>query len=311
AWVEATPGFAPLVEALRARRAATIDGAWHSSVALAAATLGLAAPQTLLIVLAHPRDLDAWGEDLASFSGQRAHVFPAWAPLPTGDTVLDEIGGRRLRLLRQLESDMPPRFVLTTMQALLQPVPDREQLSKQRKRLRVGQEVGLEALTAWLVERNFERMEAVEIPGEFSRRGGILDVYSPDAEAPYRIEFMDDVIESIRQFSPESQRSLGDLQAVEITAQYAPFAPLADVAGAFAQTYYEEVAARLAPFVKPSSGRKPRPSPLAPLPGGERGERLRGHLCDYLPTQSWTMLVEAGDLEEQGKHYLERVADIT
>src|SRR5262249_17092156 len=114
-----------------------------------------------------------------------------------------------------------------------------------------------------------------------------------------------------RQFSPESQRSLGDLQAVEITAQYAPFAPLANGVGAVAQTHNEEVAARLVPFVKPSSGRKPRPSPLAPLPPGERGERLRGHLCDYLPTQSWTMLVEAGDLEEQGKHYLERVADIT
>src|SRR4029450_36467 len=152
AWVEAAPGFAPLVEALRARRAATIDGAWHSSATLAAATLGLAAAQTLLIGLAHPPALDAWTEDLASFSGVRAQVFPAWDALPTADTVLDEIGGQRLRLLRQLESDTPPRLVVTTMQALLQPVPDREQLGKQRKRLRVGQEVGLEALTAWLVE---------------------------------------------------------------------------------------------------------------------------------------------------------------
>ena len=123
--LEATEGFAALLDALRARRAATIDGAWHSSAALAAATLGLAVPQTLLIVLAHPRDLDAWAEDLASFSGERAAVFPAWDALPTADTVLDEIGGRRLRLLRQLESDSPPRLLLTTMQALLQPVPDR------------------------------------------------------------------------------------------------------------------------------------------------------------------------------------------
>ena len=47
------------------------------------------------------------------------------------------------------------------------------------------------------------------LPGEFSRRGGILDVYSPDAEAPYRLEFFGDEIESIRQFAPETQRSLG------------------------------------------------------------------------------------------------------
>src|SRR5205823_12376348 len=144
-------------------------------------------------------------------------------------------------------------FVLTTMQALLQPVPDRAQLGKLRKRLRVGQEPGLEALTEWLVEQNFQRMEAVEIPSEFSRRGGILDVYSPDAEAPYRIEFLGDQIESIRQFAPETQRSLGDLQAVEVTAQG----------------------------------------------HGIRADGWHGHLCDYLPTQAWTMLVETADLEEQ------------
>ncbi|MCI0682174.1 MAG: transcription-repair coupling factor [Gemmataceae bacterium] len=265
AWVRATEGFAPLLSALGARQAATIDGAWHSSASLAAATLGLDAPQTLLIVLAHPRDLDAWSEDLASFTGIRCHVFPAWDALPTADTVLDEIGGQRLRLLRQLENDTPPRFILTTMQALLQPVPDRAQLNRQRKRLRVGQDAGLETLLAWLVERNFQRMEAVEIPGEFSRRGGIVDVYSPDAEAPYRIEFLGDAIESIRQFSPESQRSLGDSQAVEITATGQDL----------------------------------------------RAEGFRGHLCDYLPAGAWTMIVEAGDLEEQGKHFLERVPDFT
>ena len=50
---------------------------------------------------------------------------------------------------------------------------------------------------AWLIEHGYQRMEAVEIPGEFSRRGGILDVFSPDAEAPYRIEFLGDEIASI------------------------------------------------------------------------------------------------------------------
>ena len=56
-------------------------------------------------------------------------------------------------------------------------------------------------------------------------------MFSPDAEAPFRIEFLGDQIESIRQFSPESQRSLGDLQAVEITAQYSPLSPLGGRAG--------------------------------------------------------------------------------
>src|SRR6185369_4149608 len=94
-----------------------------------------------------------------------------------------------------------------------------EQLARHRKRLRVGQDIPIDKIVAWLIEQGFQRMEAVEIGGEFSQRGGILDVFSPDAESPYRLEFFGNEIESIRQFSPETQRSLGEVQAVEITAQ--------------------------------------------------------------------------------------------
>ncbi len=265
-WLEGTGGFSALLAALQSGQAATIDGAWNSSASLVTAALGRHTPSTLLIVLAHPRDLDSWDEDLVSFSGLRTVNFPAWDALPNADTVLDEIGGKRLRVLRQLEGDHPPKILLTTIQALLQPVPNREQLSKHRRRLRVGQEIPIDEIVTWLVGRNFQRMEAIEIAGEFSRRGGILDVFSPDAEAPYRIEFVGDTIESIRQFSPETQRSLGDVQAVEITAQG-----------------------------RPQTG----------------DDFYRGNLCDYLPPRAWTVLVEAGDLEEQGKHYLERTVDVT
>ncbi|MSQ93152.1 MAG: transcription-repair coupling factor [Gemmataceae bacterium] len=218
-WLEGTEGYSALVRALQSGQAATVDGAWNSSASFVAGALGLQTPATLLIVLAHPRDLDAWDEDLLSFSGLRAVTFPAWDALPTVDTVLDEIGGKRLRVLRQLEGDHPPKLLLTTIQALLQPVPNREQLAKHRKRLRVGQDIAIESIVAWLIEQGFQRMEAIEIPGEFSQRGGILDVYSPDAEAPFRLEFFGNEIESIRQFSPETQRSLGDVEAIEITAQ--------------------------------------------------------------------------------------------
>src|SRR5262249_60115982 len=91
-------------------------------------------------------------------------------------------------------------------------------MRRRRKRLSVGAAAPLEELTRWLVDHGFQHMEAVELPGEFSRRGGILDVFSPDAEAPYRLEFFGDDIESIRQFALDTQRSLGDVQTVEITA---------------------------------------------------------------------------------------------
>src|SRR5205814_9866972 len=74
---------------------------------------------------------------------------------------------------------------------------------------------------------------------------------------------------SLRQFSPQTQRSLNDLNDVELT-------------GGGVQ--------------RPAQGR-----PLVP--------QITGHLCEYLPGEAWTVLVEPDDLNEQGKHYLERVSD--
>jgi transcription-repair coupling factor (superfamily II helicase) len=271
-------GFHPLVAALQNGHGGTVDGAWGSSAGLVAAALGLQAPNTLLIVIAHPRDVDGWADDIAGFAGVRPVHFPAWDALPSDSSVVDEVAGQRLRVLKQLESGEPPRFVLATIQALIQPVPDRDQLARRRRLLQVGDYVALEELAAWLVEHGFQRMEAVELPGEFSLRGGILDVFSADAETPYRLEFFGDDIESIRAFAPETQRSLGDLPSVELTATglKQPAAPGKDGRGTNGQP--------------------------APLP-------YTAHLCDYLPADSWTALVEPEDLHEQGKHYLERVAD--
>src|SRR5947209_4005926 len=76
--IQRAEGFHPVVAALKNGHGATVDGAWGSSNALVAAALGLHAPRTLLVVIAHPGDLDAWIGDLATFSGLRPTVFPAW-----------------------------------------------------------------------------------------------------------------------------------------------------------------------------------------------------------------------------------------
>jgi transcription-repair coupling factor (superfamily II helicase) len=296
--IQQAEGFHPLVAALQNGRSATVDGAWGSSSALAAAALGLHAPATVLVVIAHPRDIDGWTEDIAGFAGVRPVVFPAWDALPGDSTVIDEVAGQRLRILKQLENDSPPRFVVTNIQALIQPVPDRAQLARRRRRLRAGSQAPLDELIAWLVEHGFQRMEAVELPGEFSLRGGILDVFSADAEVPYRLEFFGDDIESIRQFAPETQRSLAELEGVELTAADPRRILPADEGGG---------AGKPAPSI---GGRRDRDGSHAN--GHAAGQPLpfTAHLCDYLPSHSWTVLVEADELDEQGKHYLERVADL-
>ena len=78
--------------------------------------------------------------------------------------------------------------------------------------LRRGEEVDVETLLAHLANVGYSTADVVEMPGQYSRRGGILDVYSPEADRPVRLEFFGDEIETIRKFDPETQRSSTHLE---------------------------------------------------------------------------------------------------
>ena len=82
--------------------------------------------------------------------------------------------------------------------------------------LKRGEEVDVEVLTGHLAAVGYTRMDLVEMPGQFTRRGGILDVYSPEADRPVRIEFFGDEIETIRKFDPETQRSQSGLDETQL-----------------------------------------------------------------------------------------------
>src|ERR1019366_4591329 len=82
--------------------------------------------------------------------------------------------------------------------------------------LKRGEEVDVEVLTGHLASVGYMQMDLVEMPGQFTRRGGILDVYSPEADRPVRIEFFGDEIETIRKFDPETQRSQSGLDEAQL-----------------------------------------------------------------------------------------------
>ena len=82
--------------------------------------------------------------------------------------------------------------------------------------LKRSEEVDIEVLTAHLASVGYTQTDLVEMPGQFTRRGGILDVYSPDADRPVRIELFGDEIETIRKFDPETQRSQAGLDETQL-----------------------------------------------------------------------------------------------
>ncbi len=93
---------------------------------------------------------------------------------------------------------------------------DREYYAGLAVTLKRGEEVDIEVLTAHLASVGYTQMDLVEMPGQFTRRGGILDVYSPEADRPVRIEFFGDEIETIRKFDPETQRSQSGLDEAQL-----------------------------------------------------------------------------------------------
>ncbi|MDX2037598.1 MAG: transcription-repair coupling factor [Isosphaeraceae bacterium] len=216
--IQRAPGFPEVIAALRTGRSATIDGAWGSAGPLAAGALALHAPSTLVVVMAHVGDIDDYAEDLKTFSGITPEIFPAWERLPREAGPGDEIFGRRLRVLRGLSDPGRTRVIVTPIQALLQPVPKPESIAASTITLRVGDVAPLEELTRRLVRGGMTRVEVVEVAGEFSLRGGILDVFAADMNDPVRIEFFGDEIESIRPFDSETQRSRERWDEARITA---------------------------------------------------------------------------------------------
>jgi len=204
-------------EAGRAGRHFAVGGLVGSSSALLLAALDRSAPATRLVVAAGPDEASLLLQDLAYFLGGAAGVrlFPAFDAVKAENRARET--GRvadRTAVVESLGGDdsTRPRFVVAPIAALLQPVPSPAQVERSRVLLRVGEKLDVEAFAARLTDAGFARMPMVEGPGEWSRRGGILDVYPRGRDLPVRVELFGDEIESIRRFDPTTQRSVATLK---------------------------------------------------------------------------------------------------
>ncbi len=216
--IRTTDGWESLRAALRQRASGTIDGAWGSSAALAVAALANEGPDGLLVVVPSVTDVEFWLEDISSFLDQRPVVFPAWEtwPAPTHQGRLAPETAERLRILQSLTASTSKPFVLASMSAILQPVPLRDEIAHRGRTITPGEVLDVEEFLQWLSTNGYKRVEAVEYPGEFARRGGILDLYPPDFPDPVRLELFGDEVDSIRLFAAGSQRSLEKRKSVTI-----------------------------------------------------------------------------------------------
>jgi|TARA_B110000238_G_scaffold201071_1_gene254468 transcription-repair coupling factor (superfamily II helicase) len=122
----------------------------------------------------------------------------------------------RAEVLNRINSRKKPAIIVTYPDALFEQVITKRELEKNTLKLSVGEEVSLDFVNEMLFEYNFKRSDFVTEPGEFSVRGGIIDVFSFSNDEPYRIEFFGNEVDSIRTFDIETQLSSEKLTKINI-----------------------------------------------------------------------------------------------
>ena len=212
------------------KNAATLaSGLWGSSVAAAAAAVGRHTGRPVLLVCGHVDEADDLADDVELFAGERPEVLVALETAGGLGQASEELVADRLRLLGRLaEKGKTPPYLVSPIQALMQAVPDPSELKHLTRVFRAGQEIEPEKIIVWLSDHGYNRLDQVEVPGDFAVRGGIIDVYLPgkfetaDSSGlrqigmPVRIDFFGDQIETIKRFNIDTLGSEGSLPDVEL-----------------------------------------------------------------------------------------------
>lgn len=144
--------------------------------------------------------------------------FPAWDCLPY-DRVSPsaDVLARRLATLAWLaQKPAEPFILLTTVNAVSQRVVTPALIAAGARVLKPGNRVDGEKLQSFLIHNGYSRTGTVIDQGDFAVRGGLIDIFAPGSEAPVRLDFFGDTLESIRSFDPESQRSTNQLQRLDL-----------------------------------------------------------------------------------------------
>ncbi|MBS1533529.1 MAG: transcription-repair coupling factor [Bacteroidetes bacterium] len=122
----------------------------------------------------------------------------------------------RAEVLNRINSRKKPALIVTYPEALFEKVVTKKELDKNTLKVAVGDQISIEFINEVLFEYEFKRVDFISEPGEFSVRGGIIDVFSFSNDHPYRIEFFGNEVDSIRTFDVETQLSIEKKKKIAI-----------------------------------------------------------------------------------------------
>ncbi len=175
--------------------------------------------ELVVIVLDDPHELSVLEDEIRFFLGDTnlpVLHFPGLECLPYEHlSPHQEIGSERIRILSQLPN-LIHGILLVQADTLLQFLPPVEYIFNHSFVISVGQKINFEDFRTRLTDSNYVAVDLVISPGEFASRGGLVDVFPAGLESPFRLEFFDDEIDSIRFFDPDTQRTIDNVSQIEI-----------------------------------------------------------------------------------------------
>lgn len=209
------PNF--LLEQLRKEQESLVYGVVASLKSLLAAMVAKDRQRPVLYIVENIQRGKEIFDDLNNLlPGYAVHYYPALDILPFEVIARSqETQRKRLEVLAGLiEGDK--NIVVTTLEAISKVLISPELFKKEMISLKIGDRIDTVSIMGQLLSLGYQRVDLVEGKGQFSLRGGILDIYGSMSEHPFRIELFDDEIESIRMFLADNQRSIGKINEAAI-----------------------------------------------------------------------------------------------
>jgi transcription-repair coupling factor (superfamily II helicase) len=308
------PAGGPIDSSRPIGRHAGLTSVPHGAKSYLAATFAMVTGGERLLWIARDAEIgDRVAEELAAWLGDPDAVTtlePRTAlAYERSELVADETAARVAALSAWRSGRV--RILVAGVQALVQHTIDPEDLPTEPRELRVGGRLHQDALLRELLDLGYAPTAEVAGRGEFSRRGGIVDVFPPSAPLPVRVEFFGDEVDSLRAFDPTDQRAVGPLEQIVLLPASEFLHPRDGVAalrerlGKIAARLPERLASDLERFEAGETSRA--------LNVGDAAEIWAPLLApasglDHIPAETLLVLDEPGDLAEAGD-FLWRQAD--
>ncbi len=145
-------------------------------------------------------------------------TFPAWDCLPYDRISPNaDVSARRMATLAALVDGWSrPSVILTTLNSATQKVPARAVIGAASFTAQVGKQLNLDALKSFFMRMGYSQAPTVMEPGDYSIRGGLIDIFPPGADGPVRLDLFGDILDGARRFNPATQRTIAKIDRIEL-----------------------------------------------------------------------------------------------